>query len=245
MKPNAGTRATARLAASAAITLALAAPALAGDRALIDYIGYSADGRYFAFEEFGIQDGSGFSYSTIYVIDLPADKWVQGSPFRARIEGDGATIGDARSAVFDQAADTLEKLEIGAGAHPIAINGDGEPDAAAYSLRFGTPGYGLDGVQDEHLLALETVPLPPGLDCGIIDNKTYGFALSLDGVELHRDTGKLPASRGCAMDYRVHAVVQAPDWLFGQPAMRVAIIASYPFGFEGPDRRFLAVPIPE
>ena len=42
-----------RLAASAlALTLA-AIPALAGDRALIDYIGYSPDAKYFAFEEFG------------------------------------------------------------------------------------------------------------------------------------------------------------------------------------------------
>ena len=51
---------------------------LAGDRALIDLIGYSEDGRIFAFEEFGIQDGSGFPYSNIYVVDLPADKWAYG-----------------------------------------------------------------------------------------------------------------------------------------------------------------------
>ncbi len=38
-----------------------AVPTLAGDRALIDVIGYSDDLRYLAFEEFGVQDGSGFA----------------------------------------------------------------------------------------------------------------------------------------------------------------------------------------
>jgi predicted secreted protein len=235
----------ARLGASLALCAALAGPALAGDRALIDYLGYSADGRYFAFEEYGIQDGSGFAYAKLYVIDLPADKWVAGTPFTARIETEPASVDVARSAVFDDAAELLAQLEIGRGALPLAVNADGEPDAAAHGLSFGTPGYGLGGVQDEHLLELETVALPPGIDCAIIDNKTFGFALRLDGVELHRDSGKLPASRGCAMDYRLYAVVGPPDWLYGAAAPRIAIVASYPFGFEGPDRRFLAVPLPE
>ncbi len=234
----------ARLAVLAATALLASSPgSFAGDRAQIDYIGYSADGRYFAFEEYGVQDGSGFPYSSIYVIDLPSDSWVAGSPFRARLEGDSDTVGEVRQAVRDAARNTLDDLDIDVGAFPIAINGDGEPDAAAYGLRFGTPGYGLDGVQDEHLLTLETIPMTPSTDCSIIDNAVYGFALSLDDVEIHRDAS-LPRSRGCVMDYRIHAVVQAPDWLFGEPAQRVAIIAVYPFGFEGPDRRFMAVPLP-
>lgn len=248
MRLNEAIRATVRRVAEAALLFGLLAgfsgPSLAGDRALIDYIGYSADGRYFAFEEYGVQDGSGFPYANIYVIDLPADKWVGGSPFRARLEGDGASVADVRAEARDLARATLAELRIDAGAFPIAINADGEPDAAAYGLRFGTPGYGLDGVQDEHLLTLETFPLQPGMDCAIVDNEVLGFALSLDGEELYRDSGTLPRSRGCALDYRVHAVVQAPDWLFGTPAQRVAIIAVYPYGFEGPDRRFMAVPLP-
>lgn len=245
MRPNAAKGAMARPGASLVLgALLLATPALAGDRALIDYIGYSNDGRYFAFEEYGVQDGSGFPYSTIYVVDLPADKWVGGSPYRARLEDEGDTVAEVRAAARELAQPTLGDLAIEAGAYPIAVNGDGEVDAAGYGLRFGSPGYGLEAVEDPHLLELETIALEAGIDCSMIDNPTYGFALSLDGEELHRDTGKLPASRGCALDYRLHAVVQAPDWLFGTPAQRVAIVAVYPFGFEGPDRRFLAVPLP-
>ena len=44
-------------AASALLAASLAGPALAGDAANFNPLGFSEDGRYFAFEEFGIQDG--------------------------------------------------------------------------------------------------------------------------------------------------------------------------------------------
>jgi len=80
-----------RLAASLVAIGALAAsPAFAGDRANLNILGYSEDGRYFAFEEYGVHDGSGGNYSDIYVIDLPADKWTYGSPFTVEEGGDAA-----------------------------------------------------------------------------------------------------------------------------------------------------------
>jgi hypothetical protein len=59
------------------------------------------------------------------------------------------------------------------------------------------------------------------------------------------DGDVLPSSRGCTLDYRIYAVVEPYGEYYGINfnARRVAIIASYPFGFEGVDRRFLAVPI--
>jgi predicted secreted protein len=223
----------------------LATPALAGDRALIEYLGFSADGRHFAFEEFGVQDGSGFPYSTIYVIDLPADAWVSGSPYRATIEDESGDVEDARNAAFEQAETKLDELDISVAAHPIAVNGDGEDIGDGHSLAFGDPGYGLEPLQNPRELTLETIPLQSNQDCSIIEDEVFGFALLIDGDEVHADEGPLPASRGCVMDYRIHAVVRPAEWLFGGTPRTVAIISSYPFGFEGPDRRFLAVPLPE
>ena len=62
-----------------------------------------------------------------------------------------------------------------------------------------------------------------------------------DGVghELHRDVGMLPKSRGCITGYRLFAVVTQQ---YAMAQSGVAIISTYPVGFEGPDRRFLAVP---
>ena len=44
------------------------------------------------------------------------------------------------------------------------------------------------------------------------------------------------------MDYRIYAVVMPADF-GGLQNAGVAIISTYPFGFEGPDRRFIAVPL--
>ena len=89
MQPNAARVAMARPGASLAGLIALcllATPAFAGDRALVDIIGYSQDADYFAFEEFGIQDGSGFAYSNVYVVNLETDSWALGTPIRVRAD---------------------------------------------------------------------------------------------------------------------------------------------------------------
>lgn len=223
--------------------LLAATPALAGDRAQIGFLGFSDDGRFFAFEEFGVQDGSGFPFSTIFIIDLPADAWVTGSPYRVTLEDDGADVEDARDQASDLAEAKLDELDISVAANLTALNGDAEDIGDGHTLVFGPAGYGLEPIQAKHELALDTIALEPGMDCAIIDDETYGFALSLDGEEVYADEGPLPASRGCAMDYRIYAIVTVPDWHVGERPV-VAIISAYPFGFEGPDRRFIAVPLP-
>lgn len=66
--------------AASLMALAIAFPAVAGDFANRDIIGFSADGSRFAFEEYGQQDGSGFAYSNIYIRDRyrdrPLDGWL-------------------------------------------------------------------------------------------------------------------------------------------------------------------------
>jgi predicted secreted protein len=69
--------------------------ARAGDAATRDIIGFSPDGRYFAFEQHGIQDGSGFPYAEIFVIDAAEDRWVPGTPIRKRADDEKAKAGNA------------------------------------------------------------------------------------------------------------------------------------------------------
>lgn len=238
MTPNAALKATVLLAAN----LALAAPALAGDRAMIDLIGYSSDNRYFAFEEFGVQDGSGFPFSTIYVIDLPADKWVGGSPYRAMIENESASEADARAKALGMAGAKLKQLKIAEPAEWIAMNGDGEAGDGT-SLSFGSPGYFFNDPQGEYELTLKSFSAP-GDNCSGMVEDPQGYALTLNDNgevrELHRDKS-IPASRGCVMAYRIHGVVAQP--VGGTVQGGVAILSVFPFGFEGPDRRFIAVPL--
>jgi predicted secreted protein len=236
----------ARLAASAALLAGLAAaPALAGDRALFEIVGYSGDGRHFAFEEYGIQDGSGFPYANVYVIDLDADRWVSGTPIRVLLRNEEAALHAAREQARQQAAPKLAALSIVEPGHLIALNGDGEP-GDGLRLEFGAVGYVAGELHSQHALSLEIFDAATPDDCALfLGEEAKGFALHLSGDdgtrELHRDTGTLPRSRGCATAYRIYGVVARPD--SGTIAGGVAIVSNYPFGFEGPDRRFLAVPL--
>lgn len=238
-------RHVAALVLAAGTALSVAAPARAGDRALIDVIGYSEDLRHFAFEEFGVQDGSGFAYSSLYVVDLVEDKWVAGTPFRERADSEEVPLAAVRGKVSAAAKARLEALKIGMPAQVAALMGDGVLDPKP-SMRFGYPAYGLPGqTEGDFTLSIETfaAPAPAGCDAELV-GETKGFALRLTGDgaprELHRDKGKLPKSRGCAMDYAIYAVVF--PYLGGGLESAVAIVSTYPYGFEGPDRRFLVVP---
>ena len=82
----------ARLAVAAAFVLAGLGRVAAGDFADREIFGFSPDGGTFAFEEFGVQDGSGFPYATIYVIDTAKDAWVSGTPIRVRIDDETVTV---------------------------------------------------------------------------------------------------------------------------------------------------------
>ncbi|KKB06997.1 hypothetical protein VE25_20325 [Devosia geojensis] len=233
------------IAPASVLCAGLAGPAFAGDRALLDVIGYSPDGRWFAFEEFGIQDGSGFPYATIYVLDVRDDGWAPRTPVRVRLDEETADLAEARADVRDEADDVLDDLDIDTPADIWALLGDGEMDSQAKTLEFGRPGYEPGAVLDGWTLELDTFEAQAAEPCADwFGQAPLGYALTLSGPGgarlIHRDE-RIPRSRGCPFDYRLHAVV-APFGATGLDAA-VAILSVYPGGFEGPDRRFLAVPL--
>jgi predicted secreted protein len=227
---------------AAGLTAVLAAlavlPASAGDFAERRLIGFSANGDRFAFEEFGIQDGSGFPYSNIFVIDTTRDSWVPGTPVRVRLDDEEQGIAPARRAAAAQAAPHLEGIDepgMLLASNPITESGR-DPYKIAFKRH---PALQLDG--PDLTLTLETIPLPaPGNDDP--DYKTYGFRLVLkteDGETVLHEDKALPASRGTALDYRINDVVIHQP--FGRPATLVVLLQVLTRGFEGPDGRYLAV----
>jgi len=233
-----------RLVASI-IGLLLAVPALAGDRALIDVIGFSPGARYFAFEEFGVQDGSGFAYSSIYLIDLEADSWVVGTPIRKRADDETTTLSQVRAQVQSQAAENIEGFGINVPAEWAALIGDGAPGTDAQVLRFGSPGYNPGDVSGDYELRLSSFPTTAASPCAewfSVEPLGYQLTIADKGSKrlIHRD-GALPRSRGCPTAYRLYGVVL--PFNAGSISDAVALISVYPGGFEGPDRRFIAVPL--
>lgn len=249
MRRNGVRGALARLAASAAILLGLLAPAAAGDAATFAPIGFSEDGRFFAFEEFGVQDGSGFAYANIYLLDVVADKWVDGAPWRVLLDDEIETLADARAQALAAAQGALNAREVTTPATITALNGDGEilKDDGA-TLTFGSPGYGLSEPQKRVTLRLTTT-FPPPADPNCTEyfiDPPVGFRLEAqregEGTTLIHDDTSVPRSRGCVEAYRLYGVVGAKDWAW-HGHTPVAIISVYPHGFEGPDRRFIAQPL--
>lgn len=245
MRLNVVPAASALLAAS--LLLLSAAPAQAGDAANFDPIGFSEDGRYFAYEEYGIQDGSGFPYDNIYVVDLIADKWV-GTPVRVRLDDETASLPAAREQAMEQAKGMLDKAALTTPAETLLLNANGEVGANGAEVAFGMFGNGLDDVRNTFKLSLTAFDSTSAQPCASygMEGPVQGFALTLadeagNSAEIYRD-GSVPASRGCVSDYRIHAVLSPfPAGLSASPM--VAVISVYSLGFEGPDRRFVTIPV--
>lgn len=231
------------------LLLASMLPAFAADRALIDIIGYSADGHYFAFEEFGVHDGSGFAFSNVFVIDLTTDSFVAGAPFSAVADDAHADrpLADVRAEAKKAAAPALKRYAVSNPAEIWTMLGDGVGKADGKTMNWSIPNCCSPGSTEDKVFSLKltTFNMPATAECdSLISQAPLGFALSLSddsgpsSSEIHRDK-TLPKSRGCTEDYRLYAVV-AP---FDDFDHLVAIVSYYPFGFEGTDRRFLAVPL--
>lgn len=246
MAPNGVRAGMVRLAASLfGLLILLIAPVLAGDRAQLDLIGYSEDGSYFAFEEFGVRDGSGFAYSNIYIVDVVDDAWVVGTPIRVLSEDEQMPLAEIRAAAQAEAANYITMLGIAVPAEFVAMVGDGVPDTDGQTLTFGVPGYEVGEVIGRHSLRLtrfDTSSATPCREWFSSPPRGYQLIVADDAGTrvVHRDAS-LPRSRGCPVDYRLHGVVMpfADDPL----GDAVAILSVYTFGFEGPDRRFIVVPL--
>ena len=134
-------------------------------RHLIDFVGYSGDFRYFAFEEYGTLDGSGSAYSSIHILDLWTDKEMPGSPFSAEGREDDKTLAEIRREAGDAAGADLKKLEIDTPVQIAALLGDGIAGAGS-EMHFALPVHWRAGLDARRL---QTCPrkLLFGADAGL------------------------------------------------------------------------------
>lgn len=240
----------ARLAGSLLLALGLALPAAAADKALINMIGYSADGNYFAFEQFGIQDGSGFAFSDVFVVDLANDKWTAGTPFEVQAEDETRPLAEVRAEAMAKAERKLDEYRIDVPVQILTLIGDGMGSERGTRVSWSTPACcRVMQTQPDAFNLMLTARGVSSTDAYCLDMSPVGFVLDYQDQyglkQLHSDGDVLPKSRGCTLDYSIYAVVEPFTGYYadGFTRRRVAIIATYPFGFEGVDRRFLALPI--
>ena len=242
-----------RLALAAALLFLASSPVLAADAAERDILGFSRDGTQFAFEQFGVQDGSGFPYSEVFVIDIDKDAWLPGTPVRAFLEDETRSLADARGEAKRKAEPILATMGIvDAGtllASASAYQAVAEPRQMTFRTFYQSGGNTEpieDGDEGVATIVLEEIVLPSPRGCPVSDTPLVGFVLRMrssgsDLRDVHRDA-EIPTSRGCPLRYALSDVVaySAPS---GNRLRLVALVSVYSYGFEGMDRRFLAVPI--
>lgn len=236
-----------RAAISLAAWLLATASAAAGDFSTFQSLGFSPDGKVYAFEEFGVQDGSGFPYSNVYFIDTEKDAYLSDTPIRVRIDDEAADIAKARAESRATASALIDTHKVLSNPGLLAaFNPMGEVGVDRKRIEYlqhavePTPG-------GSFALTLEEIPLELSQKCrDITPDGGKGFRLKLvkrDGEAaekvVHEDA-RVPDSRACPLSYQVSGALTFNP-LDGEP-IHVALVLVRSFGFEGNDGRWLAVP---
>ena len=236
---------------------AMLGTAKAGDIAKRHVLGFSPDGIYFAFEEFGVQDGSGFPYSNIYITNTRSNSWVKGSPFRVLLkdetDADALTLQHrlktARDQALSQADASLKKYKISMAGDLLAHNPISEVDRDPKKV---TVFPGIDPYWQKQQLTFRLNDLPIATkrckDYG--PEAQTGYSLSVDPSKgkskiLHKDA-RIPTSRGCPKRYAISDIIKFVPKVVPsskgnkKEAVYIVLLQVFSYGFEGDDGRFLA-----
>jgi predicted secreted protein len=186
--------------------------AFANDVAQLDFLGFSRDAKYIAFEQYG-STPSGV-YSELYFVDVADNSWAE-KPLILNAEGDDSELNALRQKNRAAARNLFSRFGITGtltGTHLISHTLH-DVNAPTNTVTF-TPDYPL-GAYDRFDLIL--AQRPTTTDCGEL-GKAQIFTLSLidqgSGKEtiLQKDT-RLPSSRGCILNYRIQDVYLKNDAL--------------------------------
>lgn len=234
------------LVLSAFLLLAqLAAPpaAHAGDVAELEILGFSRDGSVFAFEEYGVQDGSGFPYANRYYINTANDSFLKGTPIKVRLDDENATLDTARLQARQRGEAIVKQDEltanrgITAGFNPVT-----ELSADPFRMVV-NPRPIFFPVDDPLEFRLDEIGMNNTEGCES-QGEINGFRLlrieakAGGKTELLHEDKSIPKSRGCPNGYRIGAVQTfSPQGL----SAYAVLIAVRQYGFEGPDYRWIAV----
>jgi predicted secreted protein len=224
----------------------LASPALAGDISSLSIEGFSPDGRVFAFEEFGVQDGSGFPYSTFYFIDTQTDSYLKGTPVRVRIDDEAATVGTARTQAREKASGLILKHHLSANPGILAaFNAVSELGVSGNSLTYRS--VQTDPVISGYTYTLELSAFSQAApaNCKDMTESYGGFKLKFSQIadapaaKLAYSDASVPSSRGCVRGYRLGGVAVSGQ----NDRPHIAMVDVISAGFEGNDHRWIAVPL--
>lgn len=217
--------------------------AIAGDFSTLNVLGFSEDGSIFAFEEYGVQDGSGFPYANRFYIDTATDSFVSGSPIRKRIDDETANLDDVRDMAAQSGSAIIADNDLVDG-FTAGLNSVTELSADPYRMAV-NPRPVVPPIDAEIEFRLKELQFTASGSCAGVTELSAGFSLTQIATEpdqsarvLHEDES-VPSSRACPTGYRIGGVYtyypQSADPVY---AVTIAVKS---YGFEGPDYRWMAV----
>ncbi|MEI1251516.1 DUF2259 domain-containing protein [Rhizobium aouanii] len=217
---------------------------LAGDIANIQPIGFSADGKVFGFQEFGIEESGNLPYSNTYFIDTQDGHYLEGTPFHTELTDKDANLSKARRQNLTAARSQMDKYDLLTNPGLIAaFNPPTELGSPSKTLRYTT--LATDGPpKAPYTLSLGEMPVPTPKDCAAVDKRVIGFSLQMiekEGApnrQAARQATAVPAERVCSVEYRIGgAVVYQPE---GGNQVHIALVLAFDADRNG---RWIAVPV--
>ncbi len=217
-----------------------AMPLLAEDIAHRRIIGFSPDGDYFAFEQSGIENGSGEAYAHIFLIETRHNKWVKGSPFRARAIGRGK-LRRARQKVRRAARDALSRYNVHKKGVVLASNPITEMSANPHRVRVHTR-RSIRQLDEPLVFAIKEIRIRTPRCRRLTRQRIKGMIIKVRRKGgrwkiLHEDK-RIPKSRGCPTSYAIEDVIRLTKRDGG--AVYAVIYSFIRSGPEGEERRFIA-----
>lgn len=203
----------------------------------LDFIGFSADGRYLAFEQYGHVSGADTEWSDIYFIDVPNNK--SASQPVELIGEEGESEESVRRKARNKAQEQLTALGIVEGnrgqhllSHLFTDIGV-DPHTAQFSRC--PPIAGYDHCDRYALVLTEIDSGKTFHDLGRCHMMSLTVQRQGDSAPIIlQEDSVLPENRGCPYSYRIQDVYLRGGYIV------VFLNMSVP-GFEGGDMRFLAV----
>lgn len=210
-----------------------------------ELIGYSENGRYLAYETFGLGGPEGLAHAAVHVLDLAERRWVIGSPIEVTAGNPQLGLAELREQVRDRSHFLIEDLNIHRPAVLAAMVGDGAASDDPHTLSFGIPqpdGGPVDAPVELQLAAYDVVASSP---CETrMQGSPIGFSLNMhsfgENSAIYAD-GPLPRSRDCPEQYRLMAVVLPFEAVDMEHA--VVLVSMRTITAEGPRRGFVPVPL--
>lgn len=260
-----------RRAAFAALFSAMASSAQAGDGAAVHLLGFSSDGRYFAFEQYGTESVAGMDYSETYVIEVATSRPAGGTPLVI----DTTTVDDSllqdpnrdplaivRLEARKQAAPLLARFGIGSAGIELGIVAASRSRETTLSIADETDGRQSPVVKALQQAAVATTPLDASMfgagahidlhefavdlaagTCADYGYSAKGFTLTLERV------GKQSLALGASPSPQAGDGCPLGFGLAEVHALQLAdnsialavLVQRFEYVMEDPDRRFMAV----